>query len=141
MAHAFKTIPAKPTFGSANPLIYGRDYLDIKKARVIQREFLMKKYKNYDDYYLSSRYHYRNLFNKYNLVYNLYSKENLQNVATVGSMVNSSDPETVKQINPSLVPFYQFYNIDYQGQLFGNSQCGELNYVNYMQLDLLAKNC
>lgn len=139
MAHAFKTIPAKPTFGTVNTLLYGSDYLNIKKARVTQRDFLINKYKNYDDYYLSSRYNYRNLFNKYNLVYNLFSKENLQNVATVGSMVNSSDPETVKQINPSLVPFYQFYDIDYQGQLFGNSQCGELNYVNYMHSNLLKK--
>jgi hypothetical protein len=46
------------------------------------------------------------------------------------------------QINPNLhdpsgnlVPFYQQYYIDPCGELFGNSQCGELNYTSYMVIN------
>lgn len=111
-------IPAKPTFGTVKPLLYPSDYLDLKNARAMRSYYLMNKY------------------NKYNLVYNLYSKENLKYVSTVGSNVNSNNPTTATKINPTLKPFYQFYNIDYKGQLFGNSQCGELNYVNYVEPQL-----
>ena len=131
MNHLFP-IPAKPTFGTVKPLLYSSDYLNLKKTREIRRESLINKYKNYDDFYLSS--HYKNEINKYNLVYGLYSQENLNHVATVGTNINTENPPSIAtKINPTLKPFYQFYNIDYKGELFGNSQCGELNYVNYVE--------
>lgn len=139
MNHLFP-IPAKPTFGTVKPLLYSSDYLNLKKTREIRRESLINKYKNYGSYenhYLSHQYSYRNKFDRYNLIYNLYSQENLNHVATVGTGINTETPPSIAtKINPTLKPFYQFYNIDYKGELFGNSQCGELNYVNYVEPQL-----
>jgi hypothetical protein len=39
-------------------------------------------------------------------------------------------PIPINQLNE--IPFYINYTIDPYGQLFGNSQCGELNYTKYM---------
>ena len=133
MAHAFKTIPAKPTFGTVQPLLYQSDYLNSKK-----RIALLSNYKRhnlcYDAYYLWRKPSFTNQINPVNLVYNLYSKENLYNVNTLAYNNNLTVPVT--NINPSLTPLYNYYTIDPQGQLFGNSPCGELNYVNYMEPSL-----
>jgi hypothetical protein len=73
-----------------------------------------------------------------------YSKLNLQNVCTVSkgpppSQHCSSDApcnpcqnNDPVQIDPSTDTFYLDYTIDPLGELFGASQCGELNYTRYM---------
>jgi hypothetical protein len=43
--------------------------------------------------------------------------------------INFIDPSN----NP--IPFYQLFYIDPCGELFGNSQCGELNYTSYMVIN------
>ena len=132
MAHAFKTIPAKPAFGTIRPLLYQDDYLTIKKSAALYAQpITYNRALNYENYYLA-RYNrlLRKQINPSNLIYNLYSVENLTGVNSVG--INPTGTPATK-INPTLKPFYQYYTIDPNGQLFGNSQCGELNYVNYMR--------
>ena len=137
MAHAFSIIPAKPTFGTVYPLLYPSDYLRIKQARASKgakgSNPNYRQYANFEEYYLSKSNLYKSRVNKRNLVYNLYSQENLKDVPTVGIGINTNDPQTATNINPTLKPFYQYYNMDYKGALFGNSQCGTLNYVNYVE--------
>jgi len=139
MAHAFKTIPAKPTFGTVRPLLYQDDYLTIKKRNAL---FATPLYNsgplNYETYYLSRHNRLlRTQVNTSNLIYNLYSVENLTGVTSVG--INPYGNQATK-INPASVPFYQYYTVDPKGQLFGNSQCGELNYVHYMRPNFCLKN-
>lgn len=136
MAHAFSIIPAKPTFGTVYPLLYPSDYLRVKQARAAKgSNSYYRQYANFEEYYLSKSdlSGYGSEVNKRNLVYNLYSQENLNDVPTVGIAINTNDPQVATNINPTLKPFYQHYNIDYKGALFGNSQCGKLNYVNYVE--------
>ena len=142
MAHAFKTIPAKPAFGTIRPLLYQDDYLALKKktalfAKPVYNNYTNKSHLDYETYYLS-RYNrlLRSAVNPANLIYNLYSVENLKGVTSVGTNPYGT-PAT--KINPASTPFYQYYRIDPNGQLFGNSQCGELNFVNYMQPNFCLK--
>lgn len=101
-------------------------------------------------------------YNKNNLIASQYSKLNLKNIcASVPSMPEYSNSDYLSsnktcvycnntnialnntKINvdsdgqytdPSgnVIPFYQGNTIDPEGQLFGNSQCGELNFTLYM---------
>ena len=142
MAHAFKTIPAKPAFGTVRPLLYSDDYLTIKKQAALFANPVNKNNKNgalnYETYYLS-RYNrlLRSQVNPANLIYNLYSVENLKDVTSVGTNPYGTPATT---IDPASKPFYKFYRIDPNGELFGNSQCGELNFVHYMQPNFCLKN-
>jgi hypothetical protein len=128
MAHAFKVIPARPVFQQIQSLNYASDYLLEKKRLLrLRRDPVFVKY-DFETYL--DKYKLRNEFNRSNLLYNLYSKENLNLVTTV-----ASNPKDIKinNIDPTLKPFYQYYVIDPKGQLFGKSQCGELNFVRYME--------
>lgn len=133
MAHAFKTIPAKPTFGTVQPLIYQSDYLNIKKKQILSN-IRCNPNLGYDYYYLLYKSRGTTQINPLNLVYNLYSQENLYKVNTLAYNNNLSVPVT--KINPSSTPLYNYYTIDPEGQLFGDSPCGELNYVNYVEPSL-----
>ena len=125
----FAPIPAKPTFGTVRPLLYGSEYLNYKKAKTLHCD--CRKKNDYENYYLSfNRKLFRNEINKTNLVYGLYSKEDLKLVTPVST--NSLQPTPATTINPSAIPFYQYYIIDQKGELFGNTQCGENNFVDYM---------
>ena len=64
-------------------------------------------------------YLHHNTFNKTNLNRNLVTKLNLSNVTVIES-IPPSEP-------------YLAYNIDPDGELFGNSVCGLNNYVNYLE--------
>uniref|UniRef100_A0A6C0E361 Uncharacterized protein n=1 Tax=viral metagenome TaxID=1070528 RepID=A0A6C0E361_9ZZZZ len=130
MAHAFQTIPAKPTFGTIQPIIYQSDYLNIKKRQILSN-IRCSPNLGYNYYYLLYKPSYVNQINPFNLNYGLYSQENLTEVNTLAR--NNALSVPVNTTNPSLTPFYNYYTIDPQGQLFGNSPCGQLNYVNYMQ--------
>jgi hypothetical protein len=133
MAHAFKVIPAKPAFGTVRPLFYQNDYLNIKKRNALfVKPNINARTFDYESFYLL-RYNrsLRNQVNQSNLIYNLYSVENLANINTVST--NSNTSIETSSVNPTNQPFYKYYTIDPNGQLFGRSQCGELNYFNYMQ--------
>jgi len=112
MSRAFTVIQAKPTFGTLSEVIYQSDYLEVKKARVFCRGPSVPFF-----------------CNKNNLVIGQYSKMNLNGVTTVSS----------NNIVCNKNPFYETHTIDPFGELFGNTQCGELNYTNYLQI--YAKEC
>ena len=128
MAHAFKTISAKPTFVTTRSTLYQSDYICIKKKNIC--------YKNCNKLKI----------NKNNLIIGQYTKENLENVCTISVIDPTQNPEpcgfncnpcqnnSIVQINTSTlnVPFYCLYQIDPLGELFGKTQCGELNYTQYM---------
>lgn len=161
MAHAFAPIPAKPAFGTLKENLYQSDYITRKKAKYTycRTPTYCQKMTNSNSYaklYLYNLGRYSqglencNVIpvNKGNLIIGQYSKLNLQNVCTVSSGPPPSQPcgpspdqpnvvcnpcqNTVPvQIDPSSI-FYQSYTIDPLGELFGASQCGELNYTRYM---------
>jgi hypothetical protein len=153
MAHAFTPIPAKPTFGTLRENLYQSDYLERKKAILAycntpgycNKPLHTHSYDQKNLYNLGKSINTCNFLrvNKGNLVAGQYSQLDLNNVCTVipttktpCNLINGCAPcatFTPVPINLlSTVPFYQTNNIDPLGQLFGNSQCGELNYTNFM---------
>lgn len=136
----FAPIPAKPTFGTVQPLLYSSDYLNYKKTKALNCIcYPMNRKTNYNNYYLSlDKRIFHSELNRTNLVYGLYSKENLKYVTPISS--NTLQPAPVSVIQSTNVPFYQYYIIDQKGELFGNTQCGENNFVNYMEPDISTKS-
>jgi len=160
MAHAFAPIPAKPTFGTLKENLYQSDYLIRKKAKYAycRTPSYCNKIKIANSYDLINSYNLgrysRNLetcniipINKGNLIMGQYTKLNLKNVCTVSKGTppthpcsndlpcdpcQNNDPVTLDP-NTS-VPFYFDKTIDPLGELFGSSQCGELNYTGHMVL-------
>jgi hypothetical protein len=54
-------------------------------------------------------------------------------LATNNTKINvNSNGDYVESPSGTAIPFYQVNTIDPEGQLFGNSQCGELNFISYM---------
>jgi len=156
MTHAFAPIPAKPTFGTLRENLYQSDYLNRKKAKYAycRTPSYCNKIKIANSYDLINLYklgrYSRNLetcniipINKGNLIMGQYTKLNLKNVCTVSNGTPPTRPCTncdpCKNNTVSLVetdvPFYFNKTIDPLGELFGSSQCGELNYTGYMVLN------
>jgi hypothetical protein len=161
MAHAFKIISAKPTFGTLKENLYQSDYLNRKKGKLIfcNSNFNCPKINHNFDYdsiysYNLGRYSLSlaNILpiNKSNLIIGQFTKENLKDVCTVQTINPAISPQPCGtslpcdpcQINTPIVidpsspnPFYFNYQIDPFGQLFGKSQCGELNYTQYFVLN------
>ena len=152
MAHAFKKIPAKATFGALKPDLYQSDYITNKKAKLAfcDIKYLCKNIKKASSYnqlnlYNQGRY-LKGLevgtiwpFDKADLIFGLYSKMELKNVCTVieGPPCDKIDScagcSAITKIDPSETnPFYFMHTIDPVGELFGNSSCGTNNFVNYM---------
>ena len=74
---------------------------------------------------------------------NLYTTQNLANACVVGTPLFGSTTTSCNgvTINTSAaVPFYFSAVIDPKGQLFGNSQCGELNFMHFNQCNLVASS-
>jgi hypothetical protein len=158
MAHAFKTISAKPTFGTLKENLYQSDYINRKKGIITvcnypsrcQRIRVAPSYNtrnsfNIGRYALSLKNCNVLPVNKGNLIIGQYAKQNLKDICTVSPIDAIVQPEPCSsECNPcqnngpviidpnSDLPFYQSYQIDPLGQLFGKSQCGELNYTHYM---------
>jgi hypothetical protein len=152
MAFAFNPIPAKPTFGNLKQIVYQSDYLNKKKSKLIYctNPNICNKFinaKNYNDLYLyNSEKYLNNKFSrvsasKDDLVFALYTKENLKGVCTVqngfpstcnslGYCDSCKTPTIINIASP--VPFYDNHTIDPNGQLFGNTYCGVNNFVSYM---------
>jgi hypothetical protein len=162
MAHAFAPIPAKPSFGNLRENLYQSDYISRKKAKYTycQTPSYCNKIKIANSYEQVNSFNLGRYsqsletcnilpINKSNLIVSQYSKLNLNGVCTVSygappsvpcSIVNPCSPcqnNTPVIINPttSTTPFYFNATIDPNGELFGASQCGELNYTKYMVFD------
>ena len=104
--------------------------MNIKKRQILST-ITCNPNLGYDYYYLLQKPSFVNQINPFNLNYGLYSQENLSTVNMLAR--NNALDVPVDKVKPSLTPLYNYYTIDPQGQLFGNSPCGQLNYVNYMQ--------
>lgn len=155
MSYAFNPIPAKPTFGSLKPKISQSDYINRKKGKnmfCIKPNYCSKvnqinNYANLNSFNLVYRLEKCNILpvNKTDLVIGQYTKSNLNNVCTVSKgappskYCSSENPCDPCQNNTPIIfsttePFYWGQTIDPLGELFGKSQCGELNYTNYIVL-------
>lgn len=142
MAHTFNMIPAKPTFGTVRENLYQSDYLNRKKGIITYCNSLSRcqrpkapSYNTLNLFNLTYRLNRCNVappINKRNLIIAQYTKENLIDVCTVSSssFYNTGVCNSVS-IDPTKT-FYENYVVDPLGELFGNSQCGELNYTDYM---------
>ena len=140
MAHSFSNFSAKSAFGANKESSYAGDYISKKKARSTfctssscpqrynlntQGELYVLKTAKYIDN--TNR---RLPFNKNNLNINLVTKMNLNDVCVIKDMSNN---DCSTSINYSQIPnFYNKYIIDPSGQLFGNTQCGTNNFLNYL---------
>jgi hypothetical protein len=162
MAHAFNVISAKPTFGTIKENLSQSDYINRKKGL---NTYCNSPLRNCPINRVSTSYNKINSFNlgfhissnKCNININLsnlvsgqYTKLNLHKVCSIAAgspptqSCSSSLPcNPCQNNNPilvdpnnSTVPFYYDYTIDPLGELFGRSQCGELNYANYRVLKI-----
>lgn len=159
MAHTLGVLPGKATFGTIQGYDSQNDYLTAKKSKLVYCSAptycnKLKTVPNYTYKYLYAQgknelglYNYNvNPFNTGDLMLGQYTNLNLNNVCTVSNgnptstYCNSSLPcnpcqnNTNVIINPAAtIPFYYNKTIDPLGELFGNTQCGELNFTDYMQ--------
>jgi len=160
MAHAFKTISAKPTFGTLKDNLYQSDYINRKKGLITfcntpskcNKIYKSPNYSTYNSFNLG-RYQLSldncNILpvNKSNLIIGQYTKENLSNICTIQNIFPYTKPEPCGSNSPcipcqnntpviidpsSISPFNFNHIIDPLGELFGTTQCGELNYTQYM---------
>jgi hypothetical protein len=128
-------IPASTTFGTLRQNLSQSDYLTRKKGlynycknKIICGNFIVAPSYEFKNSYNWGKY--TNKLNncpiipvnKSNLIMGQYTKMDLANVNTL-SEIGPMNPDN---------PFYYVYSIDPNGELFGNSQCGELNYTSYM---------
>jgi hypothetical protein len=146
MAHSFKTNSGRNTFGTFKEPSDAGDYILNKKAKATyckpnvctsnkyvgsESNLLTLKKANYLAFYSC-----RNNINRANLNINLITKLNLNNVPVIENMSFES-PTTFSSTsteNP-----YLYYTIDPSGNLFGNTTCGQNNYVNYQEYNLPYK--
>ena len=142
MAHTFKIIPGKPTFGGlrTNSFSFQSDYITLKKARLayckISNKCSGSKTNGYN-YLVNNKLV---SFNKTGLVAGLYSKMDLKNVCTLinGFPCSKIDSCTacmgaVSINTASTVPLNWTNTIDPVGALFGNTPCGIDNFTDYMK--------
>ena len=151
MAHAFKTIPAKSTFGTLQEELNQSDYINRKKRKCNTILYTNKSntilYTNKSNLIVRPQLNKSNLIvrpqlNKSNLIIGQYTKSNLYNVCNVSKGPPPANPCEFNNCNPcqdivtinasSTNPFYFDYTIDPLGELFGKTSCGILNYTNYM---------
>lgn len=143
MAHSFKFIPARRTFGAFNEPLDAGEYISNKKAKATfclannctagtkvktQSNLLLFKKSNYLNYY-----QYTNNINPTNLNINLITKLNLQDVPVIQSSNPPYESPTSILSNSATSTIYLDYNIDPSGNLFGNTPCGLSNYLNYLE--------
>jgi len=151
MAYAFKTPPAKPTFGVFNESLQAGEYILNKKAKTtfcdsnvqpkgptVQTQgqyLLLNQAKTLNNFCSITP------FNKSNLNMNLVSIFNTKDCCNVENV--SSTPICPVNIpyNPSsTTPFYQLYTIDPNGCLFGNDVCTANNYLQNVTYNVLSYN-
>lgn len=145
---------AAKAFGTLRENIYQGDYINRKKSKIIycSNPVLCNKLSVSNSYekiklfklgrYLSNC---NEIIDVNKLAISQYTKSDLTNVCTISNgpppttycsyntPCNPCQNNTPVIINTSMtVPFYFTNTIDPLGELFGSSQCGELNYTKYM---------
>ncbi len=132
--------PAKPAFGATNESDDAGNYIQNKTAKasfcnalkcpqkingISQSDYLQIRQARY-----LGNFRCKPQFGNLNLNSNLYTTMNLENVCVINSLATNTCPNT--KVNPSSV-FYTTYQIDPNGSLFGNSQCGIYSFLQYRQ--------
>jgi hypothetical protein len=143
MAHSFKTNSGRSTFGTFKEPLDAGDYISNIKAKTTyckpnicssngyvgsESNLLTLKKANNLAFYSC-----RNV-NRANLNINLITKLNLNNVPVIENMAFES-PTVITPPTETTNP-YLYYTIDPCGNLFGNTTCGENNYINYQEYNL-----
>lgn len=146
------------TFGVLRENLYQSDYIRRKNGKIVycNAPSYCNKIKSANNYNTANLFNLgrysRNLenttniisANKTNLIMGLYTKCDLNGVCTVipttpCDSIDSCVPCILKEPVPinlsSSEPFYWNNTIDPVGELFGNTQCGELNYTKYMVIN------
>ena len=135
----FNFVSAKPTFGTLKTQMSQSDYINRKKEK-----YIIPKLYNKSNFANNAN----NVnINTSNLIFGQYSKLNLTNVCTVSKGAPPSKYcSSIIPCNPcqntdtvtlsSTIPFCWGQTIDPLGELFGSSQCGELNFTKYTVINL-----
>ena len=149
MAHAFAIIPAKPAFGNFSKKLNYSDIITNKRINTLYCECVNNDDSNYVNSQ-SQRMDFNKIkrtncedscetfpFDKTNLEVNLITQLYLpqDNVLVIE---NKNNPGVPSKVDPSLQPYYAYYNVDPNNQLVGDTQCGIQKYINYMILDISA---
>jgi hypothetical protein len=132
-SYSFKNYSANPTFGVNNNPKEAGDYILNKKNKLLNCNFKKKcninKYNTNKCKYINCvpdlSYNYN-----YNLNMNLTTKLDLQNICVIEDMSGNICPTTIVYNN--IPNFYNYYEIDPKGELFGNTECGVNNYLSYL---------
>jgi hypothetical protein len=158
MAHAFQTIPAKPAFATLRQNLSQSDYINRKKGLLIY----CNSPSHCNRLRITPSYNIRNSFNtgrsainlsrcnnlpinKSNLIIGQYTASNLSQVCSVSNIFPYTTPtpcssdypcnpcqnNNAVQLSTSDI-FYNKFIIDPNGELFGKTQCGELNFTQFM---------
>ena len=140
MAHSFKNYPAKPAFGVNRESNTASDYILRKKSKAAfcsytlcpqkyalnsQGELNLLRKSKYLEYIKASL-----PFGKSNLNINLVTKLDLDGVCVIKDASGNVCPTNI--IYSEIPNFYNRYVIDPYGKLFGNTECGINNFLNYL---------
>ena len=140
MAHSFKTNSGRSTFGTFREPLDAGDYISNKTAKTMYCKPNICTYNKYvgsESNLLTLKKANRLTFyscrdvNKANLNINLITKLNLTDVPVIENMSFVS-PTTIDVSNNTTNP-YLYFTIDPSGNLFGNTICGESNYLYYQE--------
>ena len=140
MAHSFNNYSAKPAFGSNKEANDAGDYILKKKARATfcKSSTCPPRY-NFNtqgDLNLLRTAKYLDSvkcklpFGKNNLNINLVTKLDLTDVCVIADASNNECSSSI--VYDEIPNFYNYYIIDPSGNLFGNTQCGINNFLNYL---------
>ena len=153
MSRNISVLSGKPSFGTLRQQLDQSDYITRKKGlqtfcnnknicNKLQKSKSYDKINSFNWGKYSLTVNNCNGFipiNKSNLIMGQYSKTDLNGICDVilGPPCNSlgcnqSCPD-IPIGSDGVTPFYAVYTIDPNGSLFGNSQCGALNYTHYMK--------
>jgi hypothetical protein len=148
MSRPFTNYTAKPTFSEVNRPLDAGDYINKKKTKYTFCAPNIchpnKNIKSYDKYYglkTANRlafYPSIDFDNSNTQLYNnLYTKLDLRDFKKEGIHVISdlNGGTSPVLIDTNVIPFLK-YNIDPSGNLFGDSQCGINNFLNYLVYDV-----
>ena len=140
MAHSFKNFSANPAFGANKEANNAGDYILRKKARATFCKSSTCPPRYYfntqgDLNLLRTAKYLDNIndhltFDKNNLNINLVTKLDLNDVCVIADASNNIC--TTNIVYSEIPDFYTKYIIDPSGNLFGNTQCGVNNFLNYL---------
>jgi hypothetical protein len=140
MAHSFKNYPGKPAFGSNRESINAGDYILRKKARsafctsgICPQKYILNTQGELNllrtAKYLDS-VKCKLPFDKNNLNINLVTKLDLTDVCVIADASGNVCATSI--VYTEIPDFYNKYIIDSSGNLFGNTECGINNFLNYL---------